>query len=453
MASEQARFVTGSTMGHVVRMTLTGSIGLTFMFLIDAANLFWVSSLGVESLVAALGFAWTIQFFAISLGIGLMIGATATVSKLIGQGKLDEARRQTVVSALVAVGMQAVFAAIIIYFRHEFLAVLGARGETAASAASYLLITLFSLPMMAVGMVGTALLRAKGDAYRSMMVTMVSGLISMVIDPVLIVWMDLGIEGAAVASVIARTLTAALAIYYLAYVHKMLTRITRQDFTRLARPFLIVAIPAILAQLSTPFGNYLLTKVVAEYGDSAVAGWAVVGRITVVAFGGIFSLSGAIGGIIGQNFGAGKMDRVRAVYRDSLIFCAVYVFLAWSLLAYLTPFTIAAFGIGGAGADVVAAFTTLAAGGFVFVGALFIANAVFNNLGRPIFSTLLNWTRDGLLIWPFALLMSGWLMAPGAIHGQALANIAVGSVATILATVFLRHLVQSSAADKPVRTA
>ena len=68
------------------------------------------------------------------------------------------------------------------------------------------------------------------------------------------------------------------------------------------------SIPAILTQAATPFGNYILASVLSQFGDDAVAGWAVVGRLTV-AFGGIFSLAEAIGGIFGQNFGA-KYDRL-----------------------------------------------------------------------------------------------------------------------------------------------
>lgn len=60
---DKARFLSGSTMRHVVVMTLTGSLGLVFMFLVDVTTLFWVSWLGDEGLVAALGFGWTIQFF------------------------------------------------------------------------------------------------------------------------------------------------------------------------------------------------------------------------------------------------------------------------------------------------------------------------------------------------------------------------------------------------------
>ena len=59
--SVDGRFLTGSTMGHVVRMTMTGATGITFVFLVDATNLFWVSLLGDARLVAAIGFAFLLS--------------------------------------------------------------------------------------------------------------------------------------------------------------------------------------------------------------------------------------------------------------------------------------------------------------------------------------------------------------------------------------------------------
>jgi len=425
------RFLTGSIMGHVVRMTVAGSVGVMFMFLIDVANLFWVSLLGVERLVAVLGFAWTIQFFSVSFGIGLMVATTASVARLIGQRDLAAARRQTTVCAIAAFGVQLTVAGLILFFRHDLLGFAGARGETELAAARYLLISVPSLPLMAIGMVGSAVLRAEGDAMRAMMVTLASGLVSMVIDPLLIFGLGLGLDGAAIAVATARILSSGLSVYFVLRVHHLAARPSWGDFRRLIGPFVVIAVPATLTQLSTPFGNYVLTSVIAGFGDGAVAGWAVVSRLTVLAFGGLFALSGAIGGIFGQNYGAEQFDRVRRTYRDSLLFCLVYTLAAWALLAALTGVITRAFGLGEEALHVVAAFTTLAAGGWVFTGGLFVANAAFNSLGRPVGATLLNWTRDGLLLWPLAWGASRQFGASGAIYGQAIASALAGTLAVL----------------------
>ncbi len=85
--SQQAKFVTGSTMRHVIVMTATGSIGLVSVFIVDALNLFYISLLGQQELAAAIGYAGTLMFFSISVSIGLSISATAITSRAIGAGR------------------------------------------------------------------------------------------------------------------------------------------------------------------------------------------------------------------------------------------------------------------------------------------------------------------------------------------------------------------------------
>ncbi|WGI22917.1 MATE family efflux transporter [Amylibacter sp. IMCC11727] len=437
---DKARFLSGSTMRHVVVMTLTGSLGLVFMFLVDVTTLFWVSWLGDEGLVAALGFGWTIQFFTISTGIGLMIASMALVSKSIGQGKLELARQQTTSAALYTFVFQLLTAGIVLVFRREILAFAGAEGQTLEDAARFLMISVPSLPFMALGMVGSAVLRSIGDAVRSMSVTMSAGLVAMVVDPLFILGLGWGFEGAAWGIVVSRTVSAILSIWFVVRIHDMVGPVSRETLRTLFKPFVAIAIPAVMTQLSTPFGNYILTKVISAYGDAAVAGWAVVSRIAVLAFGGIFSLSGAIGGIIGQNFGAGQMDRVKQTYKDALIFCAIYTVLSWGLLILLRDPVANLFGLEGLSRDVFLAFMLIGAGGYMFAGALFVSNAAFNNLGKPIYSTFCNWFRDGILIYPCCVLMGLWLAAPGVVYGQALAAVLAGSAAMIWGWRFVGRL-------------
>ncbi|MCB1368878.1 MAG: polysaccharide biosynthesis C-terminal domain-containing protein [Rhodobacteraceae bacterium] len=434
------RFLTGSTMSHVVRMTMTGSLGVTFMFLVDAANLFWVSLLGVERLLAALGFAWTIQFFTVSFGMGMMIAVTATVARLIGRSERIEARRQVTVCAISAFVMQSLVDITILVFRRDLLALAGAEGQTLDEAARYLAISVPSLPFMALGMVGSAVLRAEGDAWRAMNVTVISGVTSMLVDPLLILGLGLGLDGAAMAVVLARLISGALSIWYVLRVHDLVARISLADFRRLFVPFVIVAAPAVLTQLSTPFGNYLMTAVIAGHGDSAVAGWAVISRLTVLAFGGLFALSGAIGGIFGQNYGALRFDRVRRTYRDALIFCVIYTSVAWAVLAMSTGFVIRGFGLGGEGAAAVAAFALIGAGAYTFNGALYVANAAFNSLGRPLWSTAFNWMRDGLFVGPLAATLSASFGAAGAVYGHAAAGVLAGALAVLAGWRFVARL-------------
>lgn len=221
---------------------------------------------------------------------------------------------------------------------------------------------------------------------------------------------------------------------------KLVERPRLSTMRMIAGPFMVVAGPAIATQMSTPAGNYLLTIVMAGYGDAAMAAWAVIGRLTVVVFGGVFALSGAIGGIFGQNFGAGQMERVRSTYRNALVFCAIYTLVAWALMLIATPHVIAAFGLTGVGVEVLQSFTLVGVGGFVFIGALFVSNAAFNNLGRPAWSTLVNWLKDGVLSFPAAAGLATVFGAPGVIYGQAVAGAVMGVIAASWGWVYVRGL-------------
>ncbi len=428
----QARFLTGSTMRHVAVMTMTSMVGLTFLFMVDAAAIFWVSFLDDEMLMAALGFAWTIQFFTISTSIGFMIAGSAMVAKSLGQGNRGNAREQATSAMMIGVGIQAVTVIMILIFRRDILAFAGAEGEVLAIASRFLLISVPSLLLIVIGMMASAILRAEGDAKRGLYVTLSAGSVAMIIDPVLILWMGMGVEGAAWGVVISRSVSAALGLYFVIRVHDLVAPVRLTFVRRWGGPFFIIAAPAIMTQLSSPFGNYLITRIISDFGESAVAGWAVLSRITVLAFGGIFALSGAIGGIIGQNYGAHKFDRVRTAYRDALLFCAGYVMVAWAILALATEPVISLFGLGPDAAEVIKAFTYVSAGGFIFAGALYVSNASFNNLGRPIYSTAFNWLKDGVLMWPLCILLSSYFAAPGVVYGQGLAWSIAGIAATIV---------------------
>ena len=436
----QARFTTGSTMRHVAVMTTTGMIGLTFMFFIDAITLFWVSQLDNESFMAAMGFAWTVQFFTISVGIAFMIAATALVSRSLGAENWEDARKQTSVFAMLTFCVLLITVVFLLIFRREILISIGAEGATLESASAFLLISVPSLPIMALGMIGSAVLRAEGDGVRSMMVTVSSGCVAAIVDPLFIFGFDMGMDGAALGVSVARTSSAILAIYFVVKVKDLAATITFTDIKRWYLPFTMIAVPTILTQLASPTGNMLATSVISDFGESAMAGWAVLGRVTVVAFGGVFALSGAIGGIIGQNFGARKFNRVRTAYRDALIFSTFYVFVVWSLLAILTPFILQVFNLSAGARTVIEAFNYIAAGSYAFAGALYVSNASFNNLGKPLYSTLFNWIKDGVVMLPLCIWGASIYGASGVVYGQGIAYVISGIASVIFGWWFIKNV-------------
>lgn len=427
-------------MRHVVVMTLTGSLGLSVLFLVDFLALWWISQLRDESLVAAVGFGATLQFFLISISVGMMIAGVALVSRALGRGDPQEAGRIATTSLLYGVAAQTVIAVLVYLFSRPLLILSGAQGEVLDVAVQFLRIGAPSLPFLALGMGASAILRAAGEAWRAMFVTMSAGIVAAFLDPLVIVWIGWGVPGAALVIVISRATMAALGLYWVALSLGILARPSRVDLRFFLLPFLAIAAPAVVTQLSTPFGNWILMRAMAPFGESAVAGLGVVLRLMILCFGGIFALSGAIGGIIGQNYGAGLPERVQSTYLDALKFCAVYTGITWVILILTADFIAATFGLGPEGVQVVQWFCYYGAGAFVFTGALFVSNAAFNNLGRPVWATIANWSRDGVLMVPLAFGLAAIFAEGGVIAAQVLANIVIGVAAAWVGWRYVRHM-------------
>jgi Na+-driven multidrug efflux pump len=193
-----------------------------------------------------------------------------------------------------------------------------------------------------------------------------------------------------------------------------------------------IAAPAILTQLATPFGQAFVTRAMAGFGEAAVAGMAIVGRMTPVAFGVIFALSGAIGPMIGQNFGAGRMDRVRRAFRDGLLFCAIFTVAMTAILFALRGPIIALFQAEGVTRDLIVLFCGPLALAFFFNGVIFVSNAAFNNMGHPFRSTWINWGRHTLGTVPFVLAGGALFGAAGVLIGQAVGGVIFAGVAAVM---------------------
>ena len=431
--SEQAKFLSGSLLRHITVMSLTASVGLMAVFLVDFVDMIFISMLGKAELAAAIGYAGAILFFTTSFGIGMAIAAGALVARALGAGDEVKARQQASHALIYAILFGSLFALVVWLNVRPLAAFMGASGETLDLAVSYLSIIVPSLPFLMVGMIGGAILRAHGDARRAMMATVWGGGVNAVLDPILIFGLNLELTGAAIATVIARIAIAGTALLPIIRHYGGFERPDPAGLIADLRPVLVIAFPAILTQLATPIGQAYVTRSMATYGEAAVAGMAIVGRITPVAFGVIFALSGAIGPIIGQNFGAGQQDRVKGAFRDGLIFTAVVIVLITAALFGLRGPIVALFEADGITKTLVFLFCGPLALAFFFNGVIFVGNAAFNNLGHPYYSTWINWGRHTLGTIPLVMVFGYFYGAPGVLIGQAIGGVIFGVISWWLA--------------------
>lgn len=431
-AQQKPVFVEGPLLKHILVMTGTGAVGLMAIFLGDLANIFFLGRLGDESVVAAVGYASSIQFLTIAIGIGLAIATTSLVSPALGAGQRSRARRLSVNAHVWTFIVSSILAAVVWLTIDPLLAMLGATGRTHALGASYLTITVPALPFLSLGMTSAAVLRSLGDPRRAMYVTLSGAIVNTALDPIFIFGFSLGIEGAAIASTLSRFVVVGVGFYGVVVVHQLVARFRLAPFMADALPLASVAVPAVMTNVATPFANAFVTRTMADFGDSAVAGWAILGRILPVAFGAIFALSGSIGPIVGQNYGAGQYARMQQAYTLSLRVTTGFTVIAWAALALLSQMLAELFLATGDAERLILLFCHWLAPLFAFLGALFVSNAVFNTLRRAHISTMLNWGRATMGTIPFVMLGAKYGGADGVLVGNMVGGILFGSLGVVL---------------------
>lgn len=410
-------------MRHVSVMSLTSSLGLMAIFLVDLIDVLFISMLGQEALAAAAGYASTVMFFASAINIGLSVAAGVLVANSLGGGKPVPAREHAFSAAMFAIAFGVLIPLLMLPNLDFILGLLGATSDVAERAKAYLWIILPTTFISGIGMTTVATLRAYGDGRRAMYPSLVGALVNGVLDPIFIFSLEWGLEGAAWATVAARIATMVVALWPAVRRYNAFAIPRPGCFYWDVREGMQIATPAILATIATPVGVAIVTREMAKYGTDAVAGMAIINRMIPVVFSVVLALSSAIGPIMGQNFGAGRVDRVREAFFDGVVFALLYVLVAAALLFVLRYHIANLFGAEGLTRDLIVLFCGPLALASFFNAVIFVSNAAFNNLGHPGYSTWVNWGRQTLGTLPLILIGGALFGAPGVLIGQAVGGV------------------------------
>lgn len=419
-------YTEGSVFRHISSLAITSAIGMFAIMILDLVDMYFISILGQPSLAAAVGFAGLGLFLGASVCIGISIAVSTQVAQALGAENEADARRYVIHGFLYSLVWTVPVTVLTLVFATELLSMIGASGETLTLATGYFRIVGASLPILALAIVATSLLRAAGAAKLAMWSTIVGGIVNAVLDPLLIFGAGLDLTGAAIASVISRVSVAAIALYSLVYRHELIAAPVWNKLAADFKSLSALALPSMLTNLSGPVSAAYATSQMARFGTDAVAAASVVGRLTPVAFAGLYGLSGAVGPVASQNMGAGNFHRVRETILASGRFVVLYV-IPVAVIMYLGQhWLIGVFGLQGDAAELLSFYATFVVGSYILFGLQLSANPVFTALRHPGYATLSNIGRDLLLAIPLIFLLSSEFGARGVLAGQALANALAG---------------------------
>jgi putative MATE family efflux protein len=430
-------FTEGSINKALMMMTLSSVVGMLSMFSVALVDMYFLSLLNDIDVLAGIGFAGAILFITGSLGIGFSVATGVLLSQAVGRGGKEQGGQYFTVIAIVAGAVSLLLTLLLFAIMPNLLQLLGADDGAAKQAMHYMTIVLPTMPLATLAMVFSASLRSVADPMRAMRVSLLGSLINIVLDPLFIFALDLGLAGAAWATVAARVTCFAVAIGLIHYHHRLFVGIDWSAIKGIVSAVFRIAGPALLTNLATPIGGIIAMLYLAPFGSEAVAGNALVGSLAPLLFAVYFSLSGAAGPIIGQNIGAKQPARVFMVLRSGMMIVMSYTVVVWLVLALLAPVIIRLYDVDGLAAEMIATFcyyqVPLSAG----LGLLALSNTVFNNCGKPLWSTGFNVVRATLATWLFCSIGATLWGAPGVVVGSSFAMMVFGLLALLTAFYLL----------------
>ncbi len=433
----------GRVSGHVLRMlgpfsiavialVSTGIVDTIYLGrLTDAAR----PNLGVMAL-AAVGFAFPLTFLGNSANIGLGAGTMSAISRALGQGDIDQAKRHGAAAILLALTVMTVLVLLMLFALPFVLTLMGAEGEIKTMARDYALISFPGLVIVSVAMMSNNVLRAGGEAVLPSSIMILSAIINIILDPFLIFgwgpFPRMEIQGAAIATVTGNVVAAIFGFCIVMFYRKAVSfaGMTWGSVKRAWGVIGSVGLPAMGTNIIVPVSAALAVTIIARTLTTVdVAAFTIASRAELISVGLLYALSACIGAITGQNGGAGLTDRVRDTFKFCYWICIVWSTVMAVVMALFAP-QIA--GIFSTDAEVVAKTIpyfyivpiTVFAYGFVFVSA-----AGLNALGRPIYGLVYTIIRSLILYVAFIYIGVQIDGLRGAFFGIAAANIISGLIA------------------------
>lgn len=432
--TERADFTKGNMMGHVTVMSLTSSIGITAIYVVDLLDIFFISLLGQQQIAAAAGFATTIMFFISAVSIGVSVASGTLTAHYLGRKQRQLADDATSASTIIGMAVGIVMPLFMFPFLPQLVGFLGATGEVQGLAVMYLQIVLPASCLSSMSMCLVASMRAHGYAKWAMYPAIAGALVNLIFDPLLIFGLNMDLSGAATATVMARLATFATAYYACSTLFRIVARPDLAMIRRHAREITYYALPSALSSIAAPIGLALITRQFTKYGIGAVAAIAIIGRLNPVIFAVINALAGAIGPIIAQNHGAGLHDRARRGYYDATRFLVTYVACAVTLMFVFRSSIADAFSATGLTRDLLYFYCGPFAMIAFFNGQLFVSSAAFNAMGKPQYAPLLNWAKNTIGIVVIAMPASYFFGVYGLATG-ILVNAALFAVTSHILTL------------------
>jgi len=442
-------FETLSVKKAVWTLAIPTMLGMIVMVLYNLADTFFIGQTGDSSQVAAVSLGMPVFLLLMAFGNLFGIGGSTSISRNLGEGKTEKAKNISSFSCWSAFGTGVLVGALMLIFMPQITRLVGASPTTEAFVSQYLIYIAIGAPFIILSNTFGNIVRSEGAAKKAMVGMMIGTIINIVLDPIMILWMDMGVTGAAIATILGNI---ASTIYYIAYFRSGKTHLSISlkhwnAGNGIAKDVLAIGIPGAVGNILMSVTNVIYNNYLISYGDAPVAAMGVATKATMMLAMILIGLTQGTQPLFGYSYGAKNYHRFKASTKYcmkisiiiGIVITVVYQFGAASIIkAFINDTEVIEYGT--------KMLRILMTTGPV-LGITFVVMSAMQAMGKAGMSLLLSVCRQGLAFIPAVIFANMLFGLDGLMWAQPVADAVSIVLSLILFIVVMKKLPQNASPD------
>ncbi|MCK5812437.1 MAG: MATE family efflux transporter [Clostridiales bacterium] len=412
MSQSKIKDLTKGKVSEILRkLTVPMILGIFGMVIFNLVDTYFVSKLGTLQ-IAALTFTFPVVLIINSINLGLGIGAAAVISKAVGENDREKVIRLSTDSISLGIVVAVILAIVGELTIKPLFTALGADQQAMVYIMQYMRIWYAGVPLVVIPMIGNNAIRALGDTKTPSVVMLIAAIVNTIMDPLLIFGLgpfpELGVQGAAIATAIARFITFAVSLYVLIVREKVIVVkiIEIKEMLSSWKDILFIGLPNAIARAIIPLGAGVITKIISGFGNVYVAAFGIGTKIEFFSLAIVIALVAVIPVFVGQNFGGKRIDRIKEAILVSKKFTIYYSVVIYILIFLFARPLASLFSKEKDVISNVILYLRIVPLAYGFQGVLMIINGALNALRKPIIAALLNIIQMLAVYVPLAYFLS-----------------------------------------------
>lgn len=430
----------------ILRLAIPTVFSTVISIVYNLTDTYFIGLLDDPVQLGAISLAFPVFTFLQAIGNMFGLGAPPYISRCLGARRYEEVRKTSAVSVYVTVILTVVLTLLVSLFMEPILRLIGTSSETAGPTRDYLRLIVGFAIVLILQIILPALLRAEGKAKEAMIGMVIGTVLNIVLDPVLILLLDMGVAGAAWATIIGNF--CAVVFYIIVYLRGNTTLSIRPaDFkpsTRIFKEVLKIGLPSTIAQTISSVAVILFNNVAASYGDQVITAYGVAVKMITMEFMIIFGYVQGYVPLAGYNYGSGNVRRLLGGLKFTMLTGTVICLLFLIPFTVLAPAYIGAFTTNREIIDIWTQFLHAQAWAVPIMAIQTSLMSTFQATGQAVRAMVINLGRQCLFYLPFLYVSNRLWGMSGILYAQMASDLATTALAILLGIPFLKKLLQQS---------